>query len=781
MRLLRSLFQASSLSLTVATLILCLIFPRRVNSAALPVVVYTTVEEPPVYVTVTSCTESTTEVVVGTVTITQVVTATNTIVTLSPLTPDAVTVTDVATESAAIKTLVATVIETVAPVTVTETAASSTALLAGFSSSTVIEPTTTSIEATSVSTTGVIIDSTTLLPDGSAETSFVSFATDVASATIVSLTASDSTTTDVPFADYTSSILPATTYIASTDIYTSEAAPVVQTSSSDSYVAPASTYWTISSATDGKFPEPTSETLVISTSDFISTSIQSESASNIATTEVSPITTSASSLLSSSSAEVLSKSSTSLVPIVASFSPSSLLSSSSLTVPSSEIFYTTPVPLSSEISSSSSESSYVSSAPTVTTVPSTWLSSTSTAESTTESTTTLFSTITVTLTWSWTTFTTNFIPASTSAIEQSASVTSAHELAPTTLVTNINDQSSFISVQVASSTFIENTPTASSTFKIVTTSLGSAETSASVTTPAATSTEPVIQTFSATATSSSSPSTSSSSGAVSSIIPRALTYSPYNNDGTCKDADQVLADIAIIAGKGISTVRIYGTDCDSINTVQPAIQQYNLKVIQGFWFDSTGSSSIDDGVASVISWGQTGTNWNSVYLIIVGNEAVQDNYITADELISKITSVRSQLRQAGYTGPITTSESTATYISYPQICQSGSIDLVGINSHAYFDVYSSAETAGSFNNGQIQVTKNACGDRDVFITETGYPSAGITNGGNIPSKENQKIAIQNILEASNGNVTLFTMYDDLWKDLGPYGVEQSFGIIDLLS
>ena len=75
------------------------------------------------------------------------------------------------------------------------------------------------------------------------------------------------------------------------------------------------------------------------------------------------------------------------------------------------------------------------------------------------------------------------------------------------------------------------------------------------------------------------------------------------------------------------------------------------------------------------------------------------------------------------------------------------------------------------------------------MTEAGYPHKGITNGGNVPSYDNQRIALTSLFQATEGYVTFFTYTDgiidtwnslitDYWKDPGPYGVEQSWGIID---
>jgi exo-beta-1,3-glucanase (GH17 family) len=235
-----------------------------------------------------------------------------------------------------------------------------------------------------------------------------------------------------------------------------------------------------------------------------------------------------------------------------------------------------------------------------------------------------------------------------------------------------------------------------------------------------------------------------------------------------------LTDLTLIKSAGIPTIRIYGTDCSSIQTIEPNALSLGLKINQGFWISSAGADSIDDGVDELIAWGQANT-WDVFDYITVGNEAVLAGYVTVDELIAKIASVRAKLEAAGYTGKITTSEPPVTFENNPSLCNAA-IDFVGVNPHAYFDIYSSAETAGDFVKGQVNIVQGIC-SKDIVVTETGYPSAGNVNGGNIPSPENQRIAIEKILEAMNNEVTILTTFNDLWKAPGPYGIEQSFGTI----
>lgn len=279
-------------------------------------------------------------------------------------------------------------------------------------------------------------------------------------------------------------------------------------------------------------------------------------------------------------------------------------------------------------------------------------------------------------------------------------------------------------------------------------------------------------------TSNSDSSSSSNGGSLLSSVPYALAYSPYNSDGSCKNGDDVFNDLQNIKNKGVSRIRVYGTDCNSLETIQPACQQLGIKVNQGLWISDAGVDSLDASLSLLIQYGQS-KGWDVLEYITVGNEAINSGYCSVEDLIGKINSVKSQLQSAGYSGQITTSEPPVTFENHPELCTQAQIDFVGINPHSYFNGNCDAANAGEFIKGQLQLVQQSCGTSNVVITETGYPSQGATNGGNIPSKANQLIAVQSILD-HNDQVTILTWTDDYWKHPGPYGIEQYFGIGDLL-
>lgn len=281
-------------------------------------------------------------------------------------------------------------------------------------------------------------------------------------------------------------------------------------------------------------------------------------------------------------------------------------------------------------------------------------------------------------------------------------------------------------------------------------------------------------------------STSSTSAAQTSglltKVPQTIVYSPYTNSGGCKSYSTVAEDLQLIKSKGIYEIRVYGTDCNYTSTILPIAASLGIKVNQGFWISDAGVDSITVPVTNFIEAVNAATDydWTLFSFITIGNEAIISNYCTVDELIAKIATVKSQLRTAGYTGKVTTSEPPVSFENNPELCTDSEIDFVGINPHSYFAPTYYAYQAGVFVKGQVEIVQSVCPGMDIFVTETGYPHGGDVNGNNDPTPENQLIALQSIFDDYGTDVTILTTFDDLWKQPGQYNIEQKFGMIDLL-
>jgi exo-beta-1,3-glucanase (GH17 family) len=365
------------------------------------------------------------------------------------------------------------------------------------------------------------------------------------------------------------------------------------------------------------------------------------------------------------------------------------------------------------------------------------------------------------------------------------SVTNTQVITTPVIITTSSSTTSTTTSSTSSSTATSSTDNSSSTEPLSsgTSSSSDSSSSSSSETSSSSGTSSSSETSSSSTTSSASATPSIDASKYLTKTPHSIVYSPYSNDGTCKNYQTVLADLTLIQSKGIQEIRVYGNDCNYMTTVLTVSKILGLKVNQGFWISSAGADSIDTAVDDLITYitsGAASYSWEIFSYFTIGNEAIIANYCTVSELISKIAEVKSKLQNAGYTGQITTSEPPVTFENNPELCTQSEIDFVGVNPHSYFDPYSAASDAGVFVAGQIGIVKQYCGDKQIVVTETGYPNAGIQNGLNIPSADNQRIAVQSILDVVGVDVTILTTFEDLWKNPGPYGIEQNFGIIQLL-
>ncbi|KAF2093135.1 glycoside hydrolase [Rhizodiscina lignyota] len=258
-----------------------------------------------------------------------------------------------------------------------------------------------------------------------------------------------------------------------------------------------------------------------------------------------------------------------------------------------------------------------------------------------------------------------------------------------------------------------------------------------------------------------------------------MSYTPYTTTGACKTADEVNSDIAQIASIGFSSVRLYATDCSGLPNVGGACKNHGLKLIAGIFIDESGISKASEQVSDITSWGNQG-NWDTIEMIVIGNEAIFNNYCTAEELAGFITSTKETLKSAGYTGPCTTTEPLGTLMANKgAIC--GVVDVVAANIQPFFNAAVSASDAGSFVASQLELTGEQCPGKTAYNLECGWPSNGSPNGEAVPGPEQQKEAIGGVLGSSAASHTvIFSFENDAWKGSGDYGVEPYFGCADIL-
>lgn len=253
-----------------------------------------------------------------------------------------------------------------------------------------------------------------------------------------------------------------------------------------------------------------------------------------------------------------------------------------------------------------------------------------------------------------------------------------------------------------------------------------------------------------------------------------ITYTPYNpENGNCMDAGSVEQDIIAIKGAGFTTLRIYSTDCNTLQTVGPACKKHGLKLIVGVFVKgscSYDSPDVKEQVDAIAQWG----DWERVDLVVIGNESIMNGKCSAGQLKELINSCKS--KWSGYSGPYTIAE-TLDIWQRPEVPATlcPVVDIVGANVHAFFNPNVKAEDAGIFVKGQLDILGRMCPGKEALNLECGWPNGGQCNGAACGSPEDQRMALDSIRKEVGDKSVFFSFKNDKWKKGDALDVESHFG------
>ncbi|KAK3397737.1 glycoside hydrolase [Sordaria brevicollis] len=258
----------------------------------------------------------------------------------------------------------------------------------------------------------------------------------------------------------------------------------------------------------------------------------------------------------------------------------------------------------------------------------------------------------------------------------------------------------------------------------------------------------------------------------------AMTYTPFTQEGQCKNAADVMTDIKAIAKAGFTTLRVYSTDCDTLPSVGAAAEATGLRLILGIFIGTVGcengSPDVSEQIAAIKNWGR----FDMVDLVVVGNEALFNGFCSVGQLTDLIHHVKSELGSAGYSGPYTTTDVVSAWQANDVSSICNAIDVVACNAHAYFNANTAPEQAGTFVAGQLEIVEKIC-NKPGFVMETGWPTAGECIGKACPGREQQRTALAAIKQELGKKVVFFSFTDDHWKQPGACNCEQHWGCGDV--
>lgn len=242
-----------------------------------------------------------------------------------------------------------------------------------------------------------------------------------------------------------------------------------------------------------------------------------------------------------------------------------------------------------------------------------------------------------------------------------------------------------------------------------------------------------------------------------------VTFTARHSDGSCQTAAEIQNSVKLMKASGIKSIRTYSQECNQLPNIINAIKSNGggMSVLAAVWID--GSNNDDTEIASLKS-NLAKVDNSLIEGILVGNEVLFNNLMTSSTLVQKLVAVKA-ISNGIKVGSV---EVDSTYTK-DLVAAS---DIVCANIHPFF---AHVDIDSALSNLQTRYAnfKKVAGSKQVYITETGWPSAGTANGNGVPSVANmEKYAAE--VSTTSLPYYFFEWADSNWKS---NGIESNFGLL----
>lgn len=245
-----------------------------------------------------------------------------------------------------------------------------------------------------------------------------------------------------------------------------------------------------------------------------------------------------------------------------------------------------------------------------------------------------------------------------------------------------------------------------------------------------------------------------------------VNFSPFEKDPNLLihvvDVPSALKRLSWLKGK-VKWIRFFGLDRNQSEVVAGA-KRLGFKVAVGAWISSDQESSqkqIDELIKLIKA--------KKVDLAVVGNEVLDAaNGVSQAELIAYIHEVK--VAAKGHIA-VTTAAGPAVWQSKPELVKA--VDVIGLNVYPFWAKTSIDSALEDFTASYASV-KSLAGGKQVIVTETGWPSAGGSNGNAVGSLANAQQYLNAVsVYTMEHSIPLFwfSAEDEPWKTK----YEQQFG------
>jgi exo-beta-1,3-glucanase (GH17 family) len=249
-----------------------------------------------------------------------------------------------------------------------------------------------------------------------------------------------------------------------------------------------------------------------------------------------------------------------------------------------------------------------------------------------------------------------------------------------------------------------------------------------------------------------------------------INFGPYTEEGQNPDLgtvisqDQLTKQIELIAPY-TQWIRTYG--CAGFEQVIPIAHSHGLKVAFSAWLgkdQAANDKEISCLVKAAIQYEPD--------LLILGSETVYREDISTSQLIEYLHTVKKILPDF----KVATADTSASWLKNKELIQAS--DVVLANIYPYWEGKNVADSISWLNTTYTQLQKSA-GEKEVWISESGWPDSGNTIKKAVPSSENSAAFFLNFVswaKAKNVNYFYFEAFDEPWKETEKNPQEAHWGI-----
>ena len=240
-----------------------------------------------------------------------------------------------------------------------------------------------------------------------------------------------------------------------------------------------------------------------------------------------------------------------------------------------------------------------------------------------------------------------------------------------------------------------------------------------------------------------------------------VSYAPFRGEQdplvetTHVDAAQIDEDLTLLS-RYTDCIRTYSIE-NGLDQIPAIAERHGLKVMQGLWLSNKLERNRRQA-ETVVALAKAFPN--TINAVIVGNEVLLRGDLSVSDLEGYIRTVKSQVSV-----PVTYADVWEFWLRYRDL--QGAVDFVTIHILPYWEDFPlPAAVAAAHVDAIRKQVAAAIPDKEIFIGEVGWPSAGRMREAALPSPSNQARVItetMTLAQRENFRVNVIEAFNQPWK------------------